>query len=510
MIRAPLDCYRGVWTQGIINMALTLRQLLYRNYRGLFIPNSSSNTMFLLKAAASKFRGIASKPTVTPSSSPLQAPLSQASVVANPPGVVPFDESINIARIRDEDGDHFQCDEEPFMLGVPYAPGYMPIQFGTILVGEKAQYKVLRKLGWGTTSSVWLAQRVESSDESFVAIKVLTCSGSAAIFQEFNYELVAFASMDLDTKDHPGKAFCVRNVETFATDSEHGGHLCIVTEPYAVFLPLTRELPVKGFVRSPFAKTVIKQVLLALDFFHSLGFVHTDIKADNLLIPLSGHHKDIAAWLKDYPSSTYPPRNEPALWPVPIVTSKTEPIPPLGLTSPEGLVVHLADYGSSIPVFNITPGMCAMPTILRAPEIILEHTWGKPVDVWAVGCLTLELLTGQPIFNIDRTDDLSFTDVHLARIAELAGPFPPQFLEACKRRADFFGSAGDLLRPHSLPLQSSITDRLASTGLCGEELAGASDFILRALTIDPSKRPSASDLLADKWLQSGGFEQPPA
>lgn len=35
----------------------------------------------------------------------------------------------------------------------------------------------------------------------------------------------------------------------------------------------------------------------------------------------------------------------------------------------------------------------------RAPELLVgEANYGKPVDIWAIGCMFVELLTGAPLF----------------------------------------------------------------------------------------------------------------
>ena len=35
----------------------------------------------------------------------------------------------------------------------------------------------------------------------------------------------------------------------------------------------------------------------------------------------------------------------------------------------------------------------------RAPELLVGYTsYGKPVDVWAIGCIFVELITGKPLF----------------------------------------------------------------------------------------------------------------
>lgn len=38
----------------------------------------------------------------------------------------------------------------------------------------------------------------------------------------------------------------------------------------------------------------------------------------------------------------------------------------------------------------------------RAPELLVGYTgYGKPVDVWAIGCIFVELITGRPLFTGD-------------------------------------------------------------------------------------------------------------
>lgn len=39
---------------------------------------------------------------------------------------------------------------------------------------------------------------------------------------------------------------------------------------------------------------------------------------------------------------------------------------------------------------------------------------------------------------------MSLEDVHLQRILEHIGPFPPSFLQACQRRPDFFDDHGKI------------------------------------------------------------------
>ena len=62
----------------------------------------------------------------------------------------------------------------------------------------------------------------------------------------------------------------------------------------------------------------------------------------------------------------------------------------------------------------------------RSPELQLTNKYGKPSDVWAVGCIMAELASGDPLFpGEDRFDQLYLItkvrlDPHLAsKIAKL-------------------------------------------------------------------------------------------
>jgi len=96
---------------------------------------------------------------------------------------------------------------------------------------------------------------------------------------------------------------------------------------------------------------------------------------------------------------------------------------------------------------------------------------------------------------------MSLEDVHLQRILEHIGPFPPSFLEACQRRADFFNKEESLLRVHNL-FPSSIEDCLRPYKVLDEQdIPPTATFIRKCLTIDPRARPSALELLDDEWLK---------
>jgi len=72
----------------------------------------------------------------------------------------------------------------------------------------------------------------------------------------------------------------------------------------------------------------------------------------------------------------------------------------------------------------------------RAPEVILGAKYGMPIDMWSLGCIIAELLTGYPLFPGEDEADL------LACIIELIGMPPNKILEVSKRARNFISSKG--------------------------------------------------------------------
>ncbi|ETO26859.1 CDC-like kinase 1, partial [Reticulomyxa filosa] len=60
----------------------------------------------------------------------------------------------------------------------------------------------------------------------------------------------------------------------------------------------------------------------------------------------------------------------------------------------------------------------------RAPEVVLEMHWKKPVDVWSIGCIILEFLHGSMIFNTHCSID------HLNQMQSLLGSIPHKFISS--------------------------------------------------------------------------------
>lgn len=72
----------------------------------------------------------------------------------------------------------------------------------------------------------------------------------------------------------------------------------------------------------------------------------------------------------------------------------------------------------------------------RAPEVILGAKYGMPIDMWSLGCILAELLTGVPLLPGEDEAD------QLACIIELLGMPPQHLVDQSKRARQFISSKG--------------------------------------------------------------------
>ncbi|XP_066280826.1 uncharacterized protein [Branchiostoma lanceolatum] len=98
-------------------------------------------------------------------------------------------------------------------------------------------------------------------------------------------------------------------------------------------------------------KPLAVQVATALSYIHSVGFVHRDLKLENILIQI----------------------REP---------------------STSGAVIKLADVGLTKKADNITGTLCGTPPYI-APEVLQEKRYGKPSDMYSFGILLWEMWYGE-------------------------------------------------------------------------------------------------------------------
>uniref|UniRef100_A0A8C1D693 non-specific serine/threonine protein kinase n=1 Tax=Cyprinus carpio carpio TaxID=630221 RepID=A0A8C1D693_CYPCA len=151
------------------------------------------------------------------------------------------------------------------------------------IIGDlfNGRYHVVRKLGWGHFSTVWLCWDIQ--EKRFVALKVVK---SAQHYTETALDEIKLLRCVRETDpDDPNKDMVVQLIDDFKISGVNGIHVCMVFEVLGHHL-------LKWIIKSnyqglplPCVKSIITQVLQGLDYLHSkCKIIHTDIKPENILM----------------------------------------------------------------------------------------------------------------------------------------------------------------------------------------------------------------------------------
>ena len=211
------------------------------------------------------------------------------------------------------------------------------------------------------------------------------------------------------------------------------------------------------------------QLLESLQFLHSFGLIHTDLKIENILL------------LTDKE-----------------VTYRSQRIP-------ESTRIKLIDFGGSCYDYDKKSSIVNTRQY-RAPEVILGVGWSMPSDMWSLGCILGELYLGELLFPTHNNEE------HLALIERVIGYFPHRMVDAAKYDGSQRSLANKvfdsnschrlerLLPPEDVTFvrRSKRLERLVGS----PEEAWFLDLLSRHLVIDPRRRCTAHECL--RFLASIG------
>ena len=182
------------------------------------------------------------------------------------------------------------------------------------------------------------------------------------------------------------------NIVEMKTFFYHREHLVIVTEllrqnlyEFGKFVAENDEPPY--FTRKRLCY-VTEQLLVALNFIHQRGLVHSDVKPENILL---ASYSRARVKLIDFGSSCY-------------------------LTDRQSSYIQSRSY--------------------RAPEVILGLPYDGKIDVWSLGCVVAEMYTGEVTFQNDSVVTM------LSRIEAICGSFPRHIIANGRQTGQFFTGSG--------------------------------------------------------------------
>eukprot|EP00928_Gymnodinium_smaydae_P048576 TRINITY_DN32492_c0_g1_i1.p1 TRINITY_DN32492_c0_g1~~TRINITY_DN32492_c0_g1_i1.p1 ORF type:complete len:677 (+),score=151.55 TRINITY_DN32492_c0_g1_i1:75-2105(+) len=424
--------------------------------------------------------------------------------------------------------------------------GYHPVSAFQLY---NARYRVLSKLGAGAFSTVWLCadeKNITPEGAEVVAMKV--CKSKKSVTEQAEDEIALFEKLQeppSNDKEAEGARHIVQLCGHFWHSGPNGRHKCLAFEVMGEnLLSLVKYHNYDG-LDFPTVRRIARHTLLGLEYIHSRGIVHTDVKLENVLLcrhdlgemllearsafkafdklrtaaaadaGLSKSQKKrakkkqknavaaaaTAAAIADddndsddgnekgaetCPGSTAPP-----------VRQKVR----FGSLDLDQIYCKLADFGNGCFIKQkVTDDIQTRQ--YRSPEIIIGQEWDETADIWSAACMFFELLTGDFLFDPRTGKNWTRDEDHVALIIELLGEHPSkEWALNGKYAKDFFTRAGKLKHVKSLKMWS-LKDVLKEKYEKSEaEAREVADLLLPMLTWEPKDRWTAAQALQHRWLQ---------
>lgn len=378
--------------------------------------------------------------------------------------------------------------------------------FGGIMLNK--DYVVLKKIGCGAFASVWLCYNMKLKE--YCAIKIQDVLDK----DEIDYELLI--SNKLKRNKYVNRILANFNYTNGQSNTEY---VCIVYNLYAGSVydiirkgKYANGLPLTTVIR------ILYQTLLAINDIHKNGYVHTDIKPENVLV--YGKSKKIEEYIKKLNMTNINNR---------IITykNKNKCSQKKAVESIIGDIISLLntecssssdnsrtyefslsereennrldteeyisdEYIKNIKVCLSDFGLCREKTELnyniqtryyRAPEIILKSGCNELVDIWSLGCMAYEIITGNILFNPKKSIKNSSDREHLYMIQSRLG--------IIKSNNSKFYNSEEIIKGYDNIEYNSLIDELLDKTKSPELVL----IIIKMLTLKYEDRPSAEDLI---------------
>uniref|UniRef100_A0A1A7Z2W2 dual-specificity kinase n=1 Tax=Iconisemion striatum TaxID=60296 RepID=A0A1A7Z2W2_9TELE len=315
------------------------------------------------------------------------------------------------------------------------------------------RYEVLKVIGKGSFGQV--VKAFDHKTQTLLALKMVR--NEKRFHRQAAEEIRILEHLRKQDKDSSMNVIHMLEHFTFRN------HICMTFELLSMNLyELIKKNKFQGF-SLPLVRKFAHSILQCLDALHKNRIIHCDLKPENILLKQQGRSG-----------------------------------------------IKVIDFGSSCyehqRVYTYIQSR-----FYRAPEVILGSRYGMPIDMWSLGCILAELLTGYPLLPGEDEAD------QLACIIELLGMPSQKLLDTSKRAKNFVSSKGfpRYCTVTTLPDGTTVLNGGRSrrgkvrgppgskdwcVALKGCEDPAFTDFIKKCLDWDPSSRLTPSQALRHPWI----------
>jgi len=267
---------------------------------------------------------------------------------------------------------------------------------------DKTQFKKLKTIGRGAFGEVALVQKVDSP--TLYAMKTLKKS------EVLKRNQVAHVKAERDILAEADNEWVVRLYYSFqdrdnlyfVMDYIPGGDLMSLLIKFQVF-------------QEDLARFYISELVCAVESVHKMGFIHRDIKPDNILIDRNGHIK-----LTDFGLCTGFRWTHNSKYYLSNGHSRQDSMDPGNLDLDSGRCSCPSITSGLKPLERrrklehqrcLAHSLVGTPNYI-APEVLLRQGYNQLCDWWSVGVILYEMLVGQPPFMAPNPAETQLKVIH--------------------------------------------------------------------------------------------------
>ncbi|KAM7540293.1 hypothetical protein Aperf_G00000020360 [Anoplocephala perfoliata] len=319
----------------------------------------------------------------------------------------------------------------------------------------KNRYQIVQEIGRGSFGNVY--KGIDTETGRFCAIK---CIKHMLNFKKLADEEISVMEMLSDQDANDVYNFLHLNDHFKTSDHTYMVFDLLSTNLYQ----LVHRNNYRGFAPK-LVRKFVRCILNCLQFLHRNKIIHCDLKPENILLERPGYTN-----------------------------------------------VKVIDFGSSCRVGqNVFTYI--QSRFYRAPEVIFGCDYGTPIDIWSLGCIAVELLTGSPVFPGENEQD------QIACIMEVLGLPPSSVMRKIRRLRHFFTDEGEpryvaerneriehkgyykptrmnRADPGALTLETLLKNSMGEEGSDPQLI----DFLSKCLFWDPLERMTAREALQHPWV----------
>ena len=298
------------------------------------------------------------------------------------------------------------------------------------------EFTKIKRIGRGTYGAVYEAKS-ENTGRHVALKKFLPQDSDDGLHSTTVREIAVIKACD-----HPGILKCLhvklKNSNTF-----------LITNLYDCTL---REFYQKPFFNRRLLESAVYQITDAVRYLHSVGFIHRDLKPQNIFVEHIGNDNWISV---------------------------------------------IGDFGLARKYYNtVEPPLMTHEVYTlwyRAPELLLgTKRYSTVTDIWSIGAIFAELILKKPLMAGDSEID------QLMKIFQLFGTPTPDTWEGVADLPDY-KPVFPLWTPNGPANFRSKFDKAIANGECNDSLI---DFIGSLMTLDPKQRPDIYETFDNKFLET--------